>query len=140
MNLNNDVKYDIEYLLDKAYNSFTLNKGKIKLVRPIIENKDRKSYIVNFKTVCNSINRKSDTVQSFLQKELQIDTSIKDDGRLKIDKTLKKTLIEGHFKNYIIEHVMCKSCKSIKTHNEKNGRIEYLICDMCKCKIAINRK
>jgi hypothetical protein len=49
--------YDIEYLLDRAYNSFTIQKGCVKLVKPDIQNKNRKSYILNFNDVCLSIGR-----------------------------------------------------------------------------------
>ena len=130
--------YDIEYLLDRAYNSFTIQKGRVKLVKPDIQNKNRKSYILNFNDVCLSIGRSNLLLQKHIEKGLQLPTSIKEDGRLKIDKSVKSIMIQNVIKNYIIDNVMCKSCKSIKTVIEKHNRVEYLICNTCKCKIAFN--
>jgi len=130
--------YDIDYLLDRAYGSFTIQKGRVKLVKPIIQNKNRKSYIINFNDVCKSINRSTSNVKKHIERGLQIPTSIKEDGRLKIDKAVKSFMIQNVIKNYIVENIMCKSCRSIKTIIEKHNRIEYLICKTCKCKIAFN--
>ena len=134
-----DIKlYDIEYLLDRAYNSFTVQKGKVRLVKPDIQNKDRKSYIINFTDFCISINRSTLIVQKHIERGLQIPTSIKENGSLKIDKAIKSITIQNAIKNYIEDHIMCKTCKSVKTVIEKQDRIDYLICNTCKCKIAIN--
>lgn len=128
--------YDIEELLDRSYDSFTINKGKIRLERPQIENKDRKTYILNFDLLCNSLNRDARHVEAYLTKELAIATSRKEGGKLKIDKVVRKPLVEGHIKDYIKEYIQCKSCKSIKTHMIKENRINYMVCDTCHCKVS----
>jgi translation initiation factor 2 beta subunit (eIF-2beta)/eIF-5 len=132
--------YDIDYLLDRAYGSFTLDRGNDKLVRPIYERKDRKSYIHNFQDVCASLNRTPEEVRVYLAKELNMDTSIKEDGSLKIDGMAKSAgMIEGFIKQYVIDHIMCKSCKSRKTHIRREDRITFLECDTCKSSYAVKK-
>lgn len=135
-----DYMYDVNSLLDRAYNSFVLDRKKLKLVPPNIEKKDRKTYIHNFTDICNSINRNVDDIRIFIGKELSVDTSIKENGALKIDTIIKSSnIIENVIKKYIIDHVMCKLCKSCRTKTHKIDRILYLECETCKSKCAIEK-
>jgi len=106
-----------------------------------LEKKDKKSYINNFIDVCKSINRDSEEIRSFLGKELRMETSMKENKSLKIDGMVRSVgMIENIIKNYVINHVMCKSCKSCKTNVIKEGRINYLVCTTCNAKMAIDKK
>ena len=129
--------YHIETLLDRVYDTLTLDKGKIKLEKPNLINKDKKSYISNFIKMAESINRTPEELRTYFQQELRIDTSFKENGYLKIDKIIKSQMIEAIYKSFVIEHIMCKTCKSIKTHIEKEKRIKYLICEACGSKKSI---
>lgn len=132
--------YDIDYLLDRAYGSFTINRGNNKLIRPIFEKKDKKSYIHNFPDVCKSLNRTPEEVKIYLAKELNMDTSIKEDGSLKIDGMPGTAVrVEKIIKQYVIDHIMCKFCKSQLTHIRKDDRISFLDCDTCKSSYAIKK-
>lgn len=132
--------YDVEFLLDRAYNSFSLNNEKISLVAPKLIKENRKSYVPNFQEVCKSINRDPDDVRKFIGDELQKGTSIKENGQLKIDITIRSVgIIESLIKKYIIEFVRCKSCKSCKTTTQKIGRITYLVCDACKSRLSVDK-
>jgi translation initiation factor 2 beta subunit (eIF-2beta)/eIF-5 len=136
----NKEYYDVEQLLDRAYCSFTLNKDKIKLVLPKLERKnDRKSYIPNFQDVCRSIDRNVEEVRVHLSKELQMETSIKGNGFLKINGIVRSVgVVETIIKSYVINHVMCKSCKSCKTKNIKVGRTVHLECTVCGSKQVVS--
>ena len=137
VNKTTDV-YDINFLLDRAYGSFTINSGKIKLVTAKCEYVNRKTYFTNFPEVCTSINRKPEELRSYISKELKMETSIKGTGYLKINGRLKNMKIIGTLvTNFVLDHVMCKTCRSCKTRTEKEKRTTYLLCDACGCKIAI---
>jgi translation initiation factor 2 subunit 2 len=137
--LQNDIN-DIDYLLDRAYNSFTLDKGRIKPPPPIFEKKDKKSYIHNFIDICKAIHQEPEDVKRFLSRELRMEMSFKENGSLKIDSTATTVVaIEDHIVNYIREYVMCKSCKSCKTEQQRIDRITYLICNACKSKRAFTK-
>lgn len=126
--------YEVDFLLDRVYNTLTLDKNKIKLEKPNLVNKDKKSYIPNFIEMAKSVNRTPEELRIFFQQELRMDTSFKEDRCLKIDKIIKIQMVETIYKSFVVDHVMCKTCKSIKTHIEKEKRIKYLICETCGCK------
>lgn len=133
-------EYNTEDLLDRAYRSFILDTGRIKLVKPMFEKKDRKSYIHNFSEVCKSIGRDQEEVKRFLSRELQMESSFKENGSLKIDAIVRSAgMIEKILQNYVIEFVMCKSCKSCKTTTTREDRITFLVCNACKAKVAIHK-
>jgi translation initiation factor 2 subunit 2 len=132
--------YNLEYLLDRAYDMFKPDRKKFKFVEPELEKKDRKAYITNFQDVCNSMKRDPDEIRMFIGKELNMDTSIKKDGNLKIDGTSKNLTVELLKKflgEYINNNIMCQACKSFKTTMQKVDRITFLVCDICKSKKAI---
>lgn len=138
---NSDGEYEMKFMLDRAFGSLHIDKGKIKLVMPIFEKKDRKSYIHNFQEVCKSINRSPDEIRTYLGKELNMDTSIKEGGGLKIDGMPKTVgMIEKFIKEYVVTYIMCKMCKSCKTQVVREGRISFLVCDTCKSKRAIEKQ
>jgi translation initiation factor 2 subunit 2 len=132
--------YDINFLLDRAYGSFTLDKGNIRLVEPIFEKKDRKSYVHNFQEICKGLNRTPEQIKLFFEKELNMGTSIKENGSLKIDGMPQtQTVINKIIKTYINNYIRCQSCKSCKTKVEKVDRIIYLVCDVCKSSKATEK-
>lgn len=133
------ISYDIDYLLNRAYKSIDTTNKNIKLQRPKIEKKDRKTYITNFNDICKCLNRTCDNVKLFLTNELQLSTSVKEDGRLKIDgmKGITQQRIESLMQGYITKYVMCRACKSCKTIEQKINRVDYLMCDTCKSKYAL---
>ena len=135
--------YPIEYLLDRAYGSFSLDKEQFSLVLPNLLKKDRKAYITNFQEVCGSMKRDPENIRSFLGKELNMETSIKKNGSLKIDGTSKNLTIEviaRFMKEYVMNYVMCKSCKSCKTSTHKVDRITFLVCDTCKSRTTVSKQ
>jgi len=132
--------YDVDDLLDRAYNSFSLDRSRTKIVPPVFAKKDRKSYVHNFLDVCKSINRDPEEVRKFLSKELNMDTSFKDNESksLKINAIVRTgSIIENIIYKYVVDHVQCKSCKSCKTVNERVDRLTYLVCNTCKARVTI---
>lgn len=129
--------YQIDFLLDRVYDTLTLDRGKIKLEKPILVNKDKKSYIPNFIEMSKSVNRTAEELRLFFQEELRMDTSFKENGCLKIDTIVRNQMVEAIYKSFVVDHIMCKTCKSIKTHIEKEKRIKYLICETCGCKRSV---
>jgi translation initiation factor 2 subunit 2 len=141
-NVNNieNGDYTLDYLLDRAFGSFNVDKEQFALVIPALVKKDRKAYITNFQDVCNSMKRDPENIRLFLGKELNMDTSVKENGSLKIDGTSKNLTIDviaKFMKDYVLNYVQCKSCKSYKTTTQKVDRVMFLVCDTCKSKKSI---
>jgi translation initiation factor 2 subunit 2 len=134
--------YDFRNLMNRGYQTFetSIKESKTKtIIPPDFFKQDRKSYIRNFQAVCTSIGRDSEDIRVYLTKELSMDTSIKEDGSLKIDAIVKSVaMIQNILRNYITEFVMCKSCSSCNTDLAKIDRITFLICKSCKSKRAIS--
>lgn len=132
--------YDVNFLLDRGYDAFALNKSKLKLVQPNFTKKDRKTYVDNFEDVCKSIGREPEDIRVFLKKELQMNSSFMQDGTLKIDAMVKNAgMIESALVTYVKTYVMCKSCNSCKTHTEKVDRLTFLVCTTCKARKALSK-
>lgn len=133
----NNLDYSLDYLLERGYNSFKLDKAKVILVTPKVEYLNKKTYILNFTEMCTLINRSVEELDKHFKDELRMDTSIKSNSSLFIDKIVQKDRIENIYKGYITDYVMCTLCYSIKTDVIKKDRIRYLLCNSCKCEKAI---
>jgi translation initiation factor 2 beta subunit (eIF-2beta)/eIF-5 len=137
--------YDMNYLLDRAYGSISTKNNKIMIVRPDVSLKNRKTFFNNFRAVCASIGYTSDAdenkIKKYLEKELQTTSSIKQDGRLKIDTIIRSTgSIEKHMSVYITHYIMCDACKSINTERQKISRVNFLVCKTCNSKRALAKE
>lgn len=138
-NDNIDV-YNVDDLLDRAYASFSLDRSRTKIVPPIFAKKDRKSYVHNFVEVCKSINRDPEEVRKFLGRELNMETSFKENESksLKINAIVRNgSTVENIIYKYVVEHVQCKSCKSCKTVTQRVDRLTYLVCNTCGARITV---
>jgi len=132
--------YDTDMLLDRAYTMFILDRSRTVIVQPIFSKKDRKSYVHNFVEVCSSINRDPEDVRLFIGRELQMETSFKEDKSLKIDAIVKNGgIIEKIIHKYIVDYVQCKSCKSCKTETQRVDRLTYLACKTCGARVTITK-
>jgi len=132
--------YDIDTLLDRAYGLFTLDRSRTKITPPEFVKKDRKSYIQNFLAVCKSIDRDPEEIKKFLSRELNMETSFKESGVLKIDAIVKNAgIIEKLITNYVKDYVQCKSCSSCKTITERVDRLTYLVCKTCGARLTITK-
>ena len=134
-NLNNS--YQIEFLLDRAYNSIVIDKKKLKIEPPECVRRNRKSFVVNFCNICSTINREPNNVKTFMENEMKIKMSIKDNGSLMIYKMVNNKLIKSAIIEYINKYVCCKTCKSTKTILLRENKIDYILCNTCKSQQVI---
>lgn len=126
-----DIKpYDYKFLLERAYGLMKIDKTKISVKPPIIEIRNKKTFIVNFQDFCEAINRNVDDVRKYLESEIQLTTSIIKTGELKIDGMSKHEYCKI-LQNYVKQNVVCKTCKSIKTTVKKVNKVIYRVCETC---------
>lgn len=134
--------YDTIYLIDRLYeqlnqNSELSNKKKISLVRPEVSSANKKTYIKNFKEMCQRLNREMSEVQKFFEDELIAKSSIDAKGALIISGMFKQNGIQKILLNYIKQFVICKECGNGETALLKENRILFLDCKKCLSKKAI---
>lgn len=127
-----ESKYTDDFLLSRIFTNLTNNSKKI-IVAPVIERKNRKMLITNFLSFCNSIDRSSTFIASFIEQELKTKTSIAS-GMLIINTDygnvdfINKTLFK-----YVEKYVKCseQNCKSNNTSIIKDNKLQYLECNVC---------
>ncbi len=135
-----------QYLIDRAYNQlkeYKNNEKKI-FIKPEIVSHNRKTYITNFIKYCESINRDSEKVRIFLEKDLGTNASIvsensiyDDKSGLKFSTIFKTPIIMTSITNYMKEYVLCKLCKSGNTEIKRINKITFVCCNSCKAETSV---
>lgn len=134
---------DAHALLDRLFNKIAEHNAKINenkkggFTLPLVEKQYTKTIIHNFDKVCKSMDRPLAHVKNFIEKQLNVKSSITGTGALLLVKAYPPKDIENLFVNqYIATYVRC-ACKSLKTTFVKENKITYMVCDKCRCKSAI---
>ena len=142
------IIYSDQFLLDRALKQLNKDtdmkttKSK-QFVAPTFELMNKKTYLTNFRNVCESISRDENHIKAFIDSELRVDSAIMESGALIIDKIFvtrgKDNDVKAVLLKYIGMFVLCKEekCKSKQTQLVRENRINFLICDACHAKTAI---
>lgn len=138
---------NLNYLIDRAYTELKKEKKQKKaFVKPEIVNHNRKSYISNFIKFCDSINRESEDVRKFINKDMNVDVSFINENNLddtnnktgiKFNAMYRQTHIMNCITNYMKQYVICEICKSGDTEIKKIDKINFIQCISCKGHKAI---
>lgn len=136
--------YSTDFMLKKLLGNFDTGTKKFKLVKPIFLRQNKKTIIVNFSSVCKSINREIESVRYFFEKELAMtsdDVTVSAIGELILTGSHADTNLIKHLEDYLLTYVMCseKGCGSGNTELSKENRILWLLCKKCNCKKAIQK-
>lgn len=135
----NMEQYSNNFLIDRLYIELGnhQNSGKkLLLDKPEISSANKKTFIRNFKEICNKLNRKVNEVQDYFTKELATTISLNQDGVLIITGVYKQSGIIKILSTYIKNYVTCKECNSCDTEIIKESRITFLKCNKCLSKKA----
>lgn len=134
--------YTDDFMLSRLIASINKKDVEIRVVEPIIEKKNRKTFFCNFRDFCNSLRRDEQHLISYFDSELGEDMSVTEVGMLIINKTFEPKRIITILEQYINTYVKCKSlkCGSLSTSFQKEHKINYLVCEKCNSKYAISLK
>jgi len=99
----------------------------------VIREGTTKTNFANFQDICNTMNRTSEHVQSFLLAETGSTASIDGNGCLIIKGKFQVKGIESLLKKYLQEYVICSHCGSLETTLTRNSttRLHSLHCSNC---------
>ena len=131
--------YKTDYLVDRLYNELEkqhINQQKVILDKPIVKIENKKTCVVNFNNICIKLNRATNDVKQYFEKEMNVVTSINAAGGLIITGMFRENQITKIFSSYIQDFVKCKECNSCDTEIIKENRITYNNCNKCKSKKA----
>ena len=137
-NTNSDLVYTL--LLDGIYETLNDNNQlfgnkNVNISKPDIKYENRKTFWYNYGKNCSQINRTTDQIKKFIEKEMAVETSINDKSNLILRGRYNFAMIAGAYKKYIKNYVQCTTCKSMDTEIIRNSsnRLDYLKCLNPKC-------
>jgi translation initiation factor 2 beta subunit (eIF-2beta)/eIF-5 len=132
--------YSNDELLDRAYSKIVVNKGKIKVIPPIVIRQNMKSYLTNFDKIVSKLGANKDDMLKFFSQELEKGTSINQEGQMVIESIYDTGKISSIIKSFIKERMMCRQCKSINTKVIVANRISKMHCFDCNSFCGIDNK
>ena len=95
-----------------------------------------RTFIKNFKQLCEAINRQEQHVLRFLAKELATAGSMEGEHAVfqgKFNEDLIRRLVE----EYVREYVICPVCHSPDTKIVREERFRFLVCEACGAKSSV---
>jgi len=131
--------YNTKFLIDRLYielGKYSAPNKKLVLEKPEISSANKKTFIANFKVICAKLNRKSEDVREYFEKELCTTVTTNQDGALVITGVYKQQGVMKILGEYIKKYVTCKECSSCDTEIIKENRIVFLKCGKCLSKKA----
>ena len=134
--------YETDFLMDRLFKELESkvgNKKKFSMKKPAVEKINRKTWITNFMELCSMLNREKSHFQNFIEKELNVESSLNESNMLILDKMFLPEKVYDVVNKYAKKYVVCKEpeCKSGNTEIVKENRIQYLVCHSCKSRKAI---
>lgn len=99
----------------------------------------KKTVFMNFGAICKSIHRQQDHLLTYMGAELGTTGNIQDGGRLVIKGRFGAEGIANVLKRYMLEYVICSSCRSPDTvlMRDANTRLYFVSCESCGAKRSV---
>lgn len=118
----------------------TGGKKKISLPLPVVAREGtKKTVFMNFGSTCKQIHRQPDHLLQYIGSELGTTGNIQDGGRLVLKGRFSAEAILKVLKAYMMEYVICTSCKSPDTvlMRDANTRLYFVSCESCGAKRSV---
>lgn len=116
----------------ERYERFEVPRAQIAIV-------GRKTAFLNFKEVCDALNRQPEHLLKFLTKEMATLASI-DSGRAVFQGVFRQDSIRNLLNTYIQRYVICPVCKRPDTRVVKEKRLAFLVCEACGARSSLSGK
>lgn len=99
----------------------------------------KKTVFLNFGSICKSIHRQQDHLLAYMSAELGTTGNIQEGGRLVIKGRFGSEGIANVLKRYMLEYVICTSCRSPDTvlMRDANTRLYFVSCESCGAKRSV---
>lgn len=128
-----------EEMLDDFYTRFSERESveKIKLPSLEVAPDGKKTRLINFKNVCDTIQRTSDDLKDYIDAEFGTTTSVDASDVLIIRGKFTSSSLDATIKRYVVKYVMCKACKSFSTKLVKENRLMFVKCSTCSSSSSV---
>lgn len=145
-----DRDYTYEELINRAFQflhgknpalaSGGSGRKKVSLPLPQVAREGtKKTVFLNFGAICKIIHRQQDHLLAYMSAELGTTGNIQDGGRLVIKGRFGAEGIANVLKRYMLEYVICISCRSPDTvlMRDANTRLYFVSCETCGAKRSV---
>ena len=133
------VEADYEKWLERAYSK--LSKATAKKERLDIPELQHlimgtRTFIKNFKQICNILNRNEHHLLKFFVRDLATAGSI-DGEQAVFQGKFNINLIQRLMDDYVKQYVICPVCHSPDTRIAREERFRFLVCDACGARSSV---
>lgn len=138
-----ETLYDDDFLIQRALDKLEGKQAKKFTIKPPqVKTQNKKTFVANFKEICQAMNRDEEMLRNFFEKQLNKgtgDVTLSATSVLTIAKSYSQKDVETVLRDFAKKYVICKEqkCGSGTTELVKENRITYLVCVSCNCKVAI---
>lgn len=126
-------EYDYGYLLDRARSSVPeklFDKDRFNIPRVSTFTEGNKTFILNFKEICDVLNREPSQLMKFLLRELAT-SGLVQGNRAIFQGRFPDDGLDDLVRRYTKEYVLCPLCGQPDTVLKKEGRVTILTCEAC---------
>ena len=111
-----------------------IKQTQISVKAPIVRPFNKKTGIINFEKICQSLDRDLPDLKEFIEYELMAKSTLTPEGTLLINGKFRQLGIEKILVNYIISRVQCTSCQSLQTKLERDreSKLQSVRCLQCQ--------
>jgi len=130
---------DYEKMLDEAYSQLppeVFKHERFEVPKTICTVSGARTFLINFKEICDVLNRNHLHVLRFLSREMATAGNV-DGARAIFQGKFECAVLERLIKRYIDEFVMCPVCKRPDTKIIKEKRLSFLVCEACGARSPI---
>jgi len=121
-------------MLDELYNKLpkraVIEKKRFSVPNPEVYFEGRRTVIINFKKIVQSLNREVKTLSAYLAKELAAPV-VYEEPRLIIQARIDLDSLSAALSRFIKRYVMCPACGGPDTKLIKKKRLLILKCEIC---------
>jgi len=133
------AKYDYASLLERAYRTIpekAQKASKYEIPKSSVMTIGSKTIVTNFKEICEKVNRDFTHVSRFILRELATAGSV-EESRLVLQGKFSKEQIDNLVERYVRMYVICPSCGKPDTKLVKEGRLTFIVCEVCGAKNSV---
>ncbi|WXG42950.1 MAG: translation initiation factor IF-2 subunit beta [Promethearchaeati archaeon SRVP18_Atabeyarchaeia-1] len=126
-------EYDYEHLLDRARSSVPeklFAKDRFDVPLASIFPEGSRTFVLNFKEICDTLNRDPNQLMKFLLRELAT-SGLVEGNRAVFQGKFSDSTLNDLIKRYTKDYVLCPLCGQPDTTLKKEGRVTILVCDAC---------
>ncbi len=134
-----ELKY--EEMLNEAYNQLpaeVFKRERLEVPRASCTTFGSRTFLNNFKEICDVLNRDPIHVLRFLAREMATSGAI-DGSRAVFQGKFGCETLDRLIRSYMKEFVLCPICKRPDTKIIKEKRINFLVCEACGAKSPVRR-